>query len=83
MKTSPELHSTLPYLVLAAAGIGCSSRAVEILVQDPRLLVLAITTKGWMFVLGTGLILFWMMGRGRWQTVTVDQRPLRPSDCTR
>lgn len=76
MKISRQSYATLLYLVLATAWIGFSNRAMAVLVHDPRLLVLAMTIKSWLFVLVTGMMLYWLMGRGRWHPVTAD-RPLR------
>ena len=71
MKANARFRMTLIYLALATAWIGLSDRALGSLIADPRRLMMATTLAGWLFVLGTGIMLFWMMGRGQRQRPSV------------
>jgi len=53
----------LIYLALGIAWIFLSDRALEIIIKDPDLLFRMQTAKGWLFVLFTGLVLFWVSTR--------------------
>lgn len=64
MTTTPQLRASLIYVVLAFAWIGFSDRALETMLSGSDLLVLAMTIKGFVFVAGTGLMLYWVLGRG-------------------
>ncbi len=64
MTTTPQLRASLIYVVLASAWIGLSDRALEAMLNGSSLLVLAMTIKGFVFVVGTGLVLYWLLGRG-------------------
>lgn len=65
MTTSVQFRTTFVYVVLAALWIGLTDRALDILVQDPQELFWAMLVKDWLFVLGTGLMLHWMISRDR------------------
>jgi HD-GYP domain-containing protein (c-di-GMP phosphodiesterase class II) len=64
MTTTPQLRASLVYVVLACAWIGFSDHALEAMLRGSNLLVLAMTIKGFVFVAGTGLMLYWVLGRG-------------------
>ncbi|RDS80407.1 HD domain-containing protein [Dyella monticola] len=62
-KLSPQLRTAATYMLLAAAWIWFSGQLLGHLVHDPRRIVLFQILKGWGFVLGTGVLLYWMIGR--------------------
>ncbi len=64
MTTTPQLRASLIYVVLAFAWIALSDRALESMLKGSSLLVLAMTIKGFVFVIGTGLMLYWILGHG-------------------
>lgn len=64
MTTTTQLRVTLIYVVLAFAWIAVSNRALETMLNGSSLLVPAMTIKGFVFVAGTGLMLYWLLGRG-------------------
>jgi two-component sensor histidine kinase len=59
--TAPILRIVLPYLALGAAWILFSDRLLLSLVDDPRKLLAISTAKGWLYVLITGVLLFFLI----------------------
>ena len=57
------LRVTLIYAVAAATWIAVSDRVVAAMFDDPRLLSLAQTWKGWLFVAVTSLLLYGLVAR--------------------
>lgn len=57
------LRVTLVYALAAALWIAVSDRVVEAMFDDPRLLSLAQTWKGWLFVAVTSLLLYGLIVR--------------------
>jgi two-component sensor histidine kinase len=55
------LRIVLPYLVLGAAWILFSDRILLSLIDDPRKLLAISTAKGWLYVLITGALLFFLI----------------------
>jgi HD-GYP domain-containing protein (c-di-GMP phosphodiesterase class II) len=60
---SPQLRTAGIYIVVSAAWIWFSGHLLGDLVHDPRRIVEYQIFKGWFFVLGTGLLLYWLIGR--------------------
>jgi response regulator RpfG family c-di-GMP phosphodiesterase len=60
---SPQLRTAGTYVLVSAAWIWFSGHLLGDLVHDPRRIVMYQIFKGWFFVLGTGLLLYWMIGR--------------------
>jgi len=73
MKINSRLHLTLIYLALATAWIGFADRALGHVIADHQRLILATTTAGWMFVMGTGWLLFWVMGQRERRVMSAHQ----------
>ena len=63
MRISPPLRIAGVYVLVAAIWIWCSDRAVDVLVADAGLRMALQTFKGWIFVLATGVLLYWMIRR--------------------
>jgi HD-GYP domain-containing protein (c-di-GMP phosphodiesterase class II) len=63
MSISPQSRTVLLYVLLSALWIWLSDRAVAALVHDPLHLTWAQSVKGWSFVLMTGAMLYWLIGR--------------------
>jgi len=59
--TSPQFRTALVYVVLGLLWIGLADRALEVIVPDPQELFLAMLIAGWLSVLGTGLMLYWLI----------------------
>ncbi|MDO1528521.1 HD domain-containing phosphohydrolase [Fulvimonas sp. R45] len=62
MTISPQMRTACAYVALSALWIWFSDLALEALVRDPRRLTWLQSIKGWVFVLGTGALLYAMMG---------------------
>lgn len=60
---SPQLRTAGIYVLVSALWIWFSGHLLGDLVHDPRRIVLYQILKGWLFVLGTGLLLYWLIGR--------------------
>lgn len=63
MSISPQLRTAALYVALACLWIWFSDRALEVVVHDPVRLTWAQSIKGWFFVLLTGVMLYWLIGR--------------------
>jgi putative nucleotidyltransferase with HDIG domain len=63
MSISPQSRTVFLYVALSALWIWLSDRAVAALVHDPSHLTWAQSLKGWSFVLMTGAMLYWLIGR--------------------
>jgi HD-GYP domain-containing protein (c-di-GMP phosphodiesterase class II) len=59
---SPQMRTACAYVALSALWIWFSDLALEMLVRDPHRLTRLQSIKGWVFVLGTGVLLYVMMG---------------------
>ncbi|MFC3653755.1 HD-GYP domain-containing protein [Dyella humi] len=62
-RLSPQLRTAGTYVLVSAIYIWFSGHLLGALVHDPRRIVFYQILKGWLFVLGTGLLLYWMIGR--------------------
>jgi response regulator RpfG family c-di-GMP phosphodiesterase len=60
---SPQLRTAGIYVLVSAAWIWLSGNLLGLLVHDPHRIVLYQIFKGWFFVLSTGLMLYWLIGR--------------------
>jgi HD-GYP domain-containing protein (c-di-GMP phosphodiesterase class II) len=63
IRISPQWRTAGTYVLVSAAWIWFSGHLLGYLVHDPRRIILYQIAKGWLFVLGTGLLLYWMIGR--------------------
>ncbi|WP_242451949.1 HD domain-containing phosphohydrolase [Rhodanobacter sp. T12-5] len=63
MRTNPQFRTVLVYVVLSALWIWFSDRALDVLVQNVAQLTFLQSVKGGLFVLATGALLYWMIGR--------------------
>ncbi|HUB89932.1 MAG TPA: HD domain-containing phosphohydrolase [Dyella sp.] len=63
IRVSPQLRTAGTYVLVSAVWIWFSGYLLGDLVHDPHRIVLYQIAKGWLFVLGTGLLLYWMIGR--------------------
>ncbi|RDS86410.1 HD-GYP domain-containing protein [Dyella psychrodurans] len=63
MSLSPQLRTAGIYIVVSAAWIWFSGHLLGNLVHDPHRIIQYQIFKGWFFVLGTGLLLYWLIGR--------------------
>ena len=62
MTISPQLRTTIVYIVISAVWIWLSDLVLEALVHNPRHLTWLQSMKGWLFVLATGVMLYAMIG---------------------
>jgi putative nucleotidyltransferase with HDIG domain len=60
---SAQFRIAFAYVALASLWIWLSDRALALLIRDPTHLIWAQSAKGWLFVLLTGLLLYWLVGR--------------------
>lgn len=63
MPIRPQIRTALLYVTIASLWIWCSDRALAAVVHDPLQLTWAQSIKGWLFVLLTGVMLYWLIGR--------------------
>jgi len=63
MRTNAPLRIAGAYVLFAAAWIWCSDHALDALVSGAGLRMELQTLKGWIFVLVTGALLYWMVRR--------------------
>ncbi|WP_338015465.1 HD-GYP domain-containing protein [Dyella acidiphila] len=76
MVLSPQLRTAGTYVLVSAIYIWLSGRLLGDLVHDPHQLVHYQIIKGWAFVAGTGLLLYWMIGRTVHRMADANQRLL-------
>ncbi len=60
---SPPFRTAFVYLIVAALWIWFSDQALNALVSGQTELTFLQSLKGWLFVLTTALVLYWMIGR--------------------
>ena len=75
-RLSPQLRTAGTYVLVSAIYIWVSGHVLGSLVHDPRRIVFYQILKGWLFVLGTGLLLYWMIGRTVHRLADANQRLL-------
>lgn len=63
MSITPQFRIASVYVVLSLLWIWCSDRVLDALVHGQAELSLLQSAKGGVFVLSTGLLLYWMIGR--------------------
>jgi response regulator RpfG family c-di-GMP phosphodiesterase len=73
---SPQLRTAGIYMLVSAAWIWVSGNVLGYLVHDPHRIVMYQIFKGWFFVLGTGLLLYWLVGRTVRRLAEANQRLL-------
>jgi HD-GYP domain-containing protein (c-di-GMP phosphodiesterase class II) len=73
---SPQLRTAGTYVLVSGVYIWFSGRLLGSLVHDPHQLVFYQIIKGWAFVCGTGLLLYWMIGRTVHRMAETNQRLL-------
>ena len=76
MTLSPQLRTAGTYVLVSAAWIWLSGTLLGNLVHDPHRIVLYQMFKGWFFVLGTGSLLYWLIGRTVRRLADANQRLL-------
>lgn len=76
IRLSPQWRTAGTYVLVSAAWIWFSGHLLGRLVHDPQRIVFYQIMKGWLFVLGTGLLLYWMIGRTVRRLDNVNQRLL-------
>jgi len=59
---SPQFRTAFVYVAVSVVWIWFSDQVLEWLVHDPRRLTWLQSLKGWLFVLGTGVLLYVMIG---------------------
>ena len=74
MKVSPQLRTAIVYVVLAALWIWLSDHALAMFGLDPAGLTWAQSIKGWVFVVSTGAMLYWMIGRDLRRLAAINHR---------
>lgn len=63
MAISPQFRTAFLYAVIAALWIWFSDQALNALVHGQAELTFWQNIKGWLFVLATAMVLYWMIGR--------------------
>jgi putative nucleotidyltransferase with HDIG domain len=63
VSSSPQFRTAFLYVALSASWIWLSDRALVLFVHDPSHLTWAQSIKGWCFVMLTGVMLYWLIGR--------------------
>ncbi|WP_445146979.1 HD-GYP domain-containing protein [Dyella sp. Tek66A03] len=63
MTIKPQIRTVLIYVVAAWLWIVFSDRVLYALVHDPHMLSVLHSVKACLFVLGTGMLLYWLIGR--------------------
>ncbi|HZX71387.1 MAG TPA: HD domain-containing phosphohydrolase [Rhodanobacter sp.] len=63
MTISPQFRTAFFYVLLSALWIWFSDHALNALVRGQAELTFLQSLKGWLFVLSTGVLLYWMIGR--------------------
>jgi HD-GYP domain-containing protein (c-di-GMP phosphodiesterase class II) len=76
VRLSPQLRTAGIYVLVSAAWIWFSGNLLGYLVHDPHLIVRYQIFKGWFFVLGTGVLLYWLIGRTVHRLAEANQRLL-------
>ncbi len=76
MTLSPQLRTAGIYVLVSAAWIWFSGTLLGMFVHDPHRIVQYQIFKGWFFVLSTGLLLYWLIGRTVHRLAEANQRLL-------
>jgi len=79
---SPQFRTAGTYVLVSAVYIWLSGQWLGSLVHDPHRLVFYQILKGWLFVLGTGLMLYWMIGRTVRRMAEANRRLLESNEET-
>jgi len=72
----PQLRAVVLYVTVSALWIWFSDRALNALVDGRAELAFLQSIKGWLFVLGTGVLLYWVLGRDMHHLRQANQRLL-------
>jgi putative nucleotidyltransferase with HDIG domain len=70
---SPQFRTAFFYVLLSALWIWFSDRALNAWVHGQGELTFLQSLKGWLFVLSTGVLLYWMIGRDLRRMAVVNQ----------
>jgi hypothetical protein len=73
LKISPPFRAAIITFALATTWIGGLDHALATLKANPLALLLVISAKGWLFVAGTSLLVFWMARRSQRQLLSASQ----------
>ena len=76
MTKRPQLRTVVLYVSVSALWIWFSDHALNAVAGDRADLPFLQSIKGWFFVLGTGALLYWMLGRDMRRLQQVTQRLL-------
>jgi putative nucleotidyltransferase with HDIG domain len=79
---SPQFRIAFLYVALASLWIWLSDRALASLVLDPSQLLWAQSVKGWFFVMLTGVMLYWLIGRDLRRLAAINRRLVRGHEQT-
>jgi len=77
--TRAALRLTAIYVLVGVAWIALSDRLLLSVVRDPALISNVQTAKGWVFVVATGVLFYWLSTRELSRRVTIE-RSLRESN---
>jgi putative nucleotidyltransferase with HDIG domain len=72
----PQLRTVVLYVTVSALWIWFSDHALNALVEGRAELAFLQSIKGWFFVLGTGTLLYWVLGRDMHHLREANQRLL-------
>jgi len=73
---SPQFRTAFLYVALASLWIWLSDQALAALVHDPMHRIWAQSAKGWAFVVLTGGMLYWLIGRDLTRLAEINRRLL-------
>jgi HD-GYP domain-containing protein (c-di-GMP phosphodiesterase class II) len=62
LTTSPQFRTAFVYVAISVVWIWFSDQALELLVRDSHRITWLQSLKGWLFVLGSGVLLYVMIG---------------------
>ena len=79
---SPQFRIAFLYVTLACLWIWLSDRALASLVLDPDARVWAQSAKGWFFVVMTGAMLYWMIGKDVRRLAAINRQLMRGHEQT-
>lgn len=73
MKITIRPGVAIAYVVLATVWLGFSNSVMEAFIHDRELVLIMVTGKDWLFVLGTIVALSWMATHGRRQELSANR----------
>jgi putative nucleotidyltransferase with HDIG domain len=79
---SPQFRIAFLYVALASLWIWLSDRALASLALNPSQVVWAQSVKGWFFVMLTGVMLYWLIGRDLRRLAAINRRLVQGHEQT-